>query len=127
MCHTIKYCNYNSSLVAIHLPSVEIFDMGIAIVNEIFTLTCNATVPDNLIGLANVKVVWLYNNNEAIRNNVTLTYNGDNSAILTFFPVNQDQEGLYTCIAIIVISGIPLQRNTSKDYTFSTLGKISCK
>ena len=116
--------NYISSLVAIPLPSVEIFDMGIAIVDEIFILTCNATVPDNLIELANVKIVWLYNNNEAIRNDVSLTYNGDNSATLTFFPVSQDQEGLYTCIAIINIPGIPLQRNTSKDYAFSTLGQI---
>ena len=101
--------------------------MGIAIVDEIFILTCNATVPDNLIGLAKVKIVWLYNNNETIRNDVTLTSNGDNSATMTFFPVSQDQEGLYTCIATINIPGIPLQRNTSKDYTFSTLGKISCK
>ena len=115
---------YISSLVAIPLPSVKIFDMGIAIVDEIFILTCNATVPDNLVELANVKIVWLYNNNEAIRNDVSLTYNGDNSATLTFFPVSQDQEGLYTCIATINIPGIPLQRNTSKDYAFSTLGQI---
>ena len=98
--------------------------MGIAIVDKIFTLTCNVTVPDNLIGLANVKIVWLYNNNETIRNDVTLTYNGDNSSTLTFYPVSQNQEGLYTCIVTICISSIPLQRNTSKDYIFSTLGKI---
>ena len=115
---------YISSLVAIPLPSVEIFDIGIGIVGKIFTLTCNVTVPDNLIGLANVKIVWLYNNNETIRNSVTLTYNRDNSATLTFYPVSQNQEGLYTCIVTISISSIPLQRNTSKDYIFSTLGKI---
>ena len=126
MCHTIKYCHLQLSLIAIPLPSVEIFDMGIPIMNEIFSLTCNATVPDKLVELANVKIVWLYNN-ETIRNDVTLTNNGDNSATLTFSPVNQDQEGLYTCIATISIPGIPLQRNTRKNYTFSTLGKISCK
>ena len=101
--------------------------MGIPIVNEIFTLTCNATVPDNLVGLAIVNVRWVYNSNESIRDNVTLIYNGDNSATLTFSLVNQTQEGLYTCIATISIPGIPLQRNTSRDYTFSTLGKISFK
>ena len=114
---------YISSLVAISSPSVIIYDIGIPIVNTTFNLTCNATEPDNLVGLAIIEVVWLYN--ETIRNNVTLIYNGDNSATLTFFPVSQDQEGLYTCIATISIPGIPLQRNTSKDYTFSTpLGKM---
>ena len=48
---------YISSLVAIPLPSVEIIDMGIPIVDKIFTLTCNATVPDNLVGLAIIKVL----------------------------------------------------------------------
>ena len=96
--------------------------MGIPIVGEIFTLTCNATVPNNVAGLANISVRWLYN--ETIRDNVTLIYNEDNSATLTFSPISQDQEGLYTCIATISIPGIPLQRNISRDYTFSTLGKI---
>ena len=98
--------------------------MGIPIVNEIFTLTCNATVPNNLVGLAIVNVRWVYNSNETTRDNVTLIHNGYNSATLTFFPISQDQEGLYTCIATISIPGIPLQRNTTRDYTFSTLGKI---
>ena len=106
------------------LPSVEIL---IPLADEIFTLTCNATTPNNLEGLGMIKVIWLYNGSETIRNNVTLTYNGDNSATLTFFPISQDQEGLYTCIATISIPGIPLQRNTIKDYTFSTLGKILYK
>ena len=106
------------------LPSVEIL---IPLADEIFTLTCNATAPNNLEGLAMIKVIWLYNGSETIRNNVRLAYNGDNSATLTFFPISQDQEGLYTCIATISIPGIPLQRNTIKDYTFSTLGKILYK
>ena len=114
--------NYIPSLVAVPLPSVEILDMGIPIVNEIFTLTCNATVPDNLVGLAIVNVRWVYN--ETLQDNVTLTYNGDSSASLKFSPVSQTQEGLYTCIATLSLPGIPLQRNTSRDYTFSTLGKI---
>ena len=114
--------NYISSLVAIPLPSVKIFDMGITIVDEIFILTCNATVPDNVVGLANVNVRWLYN--ETIRDNVTLIYNRDNSATLTFSPVSQDQEGLYTCIATLSIPGIPLKRNNSRDYIFNILGKI---
>ena len=96
--------------------------MGIPIVTETFTLTCNVTIPDNVVGLANVNVIWLYN--ETLRDNVTITYNGDNSVSLKFSPVSQDQEGLYTCIATISIPGIPLQRNISRDYTFSTLGKI---
>ena len=124
MCHAIKYCHLHLSLVAVPLPSVEILDMGIPIVNEIFTLTCNATVCDNLVGLAIINVRWVYNNNESIRDNATLIYNGYNSATLTFFPISQDQLGLYTCIATISIPGIPLQRNISRDYTFSTLGKI---
>ena len=115
---------YISSLVAVPLPSVEIFDMGIPIVTETFTLTCNVTVPDNLVELAKVNVIWLYNGNRALEDNVTLTNNGDNSATLTFFPVNQTQEGLYTCTATLSLPGIPLQRSTSKNYTFSTLGKI---
>ena len=110
------------SLVAIPLPSVEIIDMGIPIVDKIFTLTCNATVPDNVVGLAKINVIWLYN--ETLRDNITLTYNGEGSASLTFSPIKQTQEGLYTCIATLSIPGIPLQRNTSRDYTFSTLGKI---
>ena len=124
MCHAIKYCHLHLSLVAVPLPSVEILDMGIPIVNEIFTLTCNATVCDNLVGLAIINVRWVYNNNESIRDNATLIYNGYNSATLTFFPISQTQEGLYTCIATISIPGIPLQTNTTRDYTFSTLGKI---
>ena len=113
---------YILSLVAIPLPSVEIFDMGTPIVDGIFTLTCNATVPDNLVGLAIVKVKWVYN--ETLRDNVALIYKGDNSATLIFSPVSQTQEGLYTCIATITIPGIPLQRNTSRNYTFSRLGKV---
>ena len=96
--------------------------MGLPIVNETFTLTCNATVPDNLVGLGIFNVRWVYN--ETLRDNVTLIYKGDNSATLTFSLVSQTQKGLYTCIATISIPGIPLQRNTSRDYTFSTLGKI---
>ena len=96
--------------------------MGIPIITETFTLTCNATVPDNVVGLAKINVIWLYN--ETRRDNVTLTYNGDSSASLTFSPVSQTQEGLYTCIAILSIPGIPLQRNISRKYTFSTLSKI---
>ena len=98
--------------------------MGIPIVNRIFTLTCNATVPDNLVGLAIVNVRWVYNNNETIRDNVTLIYNGDNSATLTFSPVNQTQEGLYTCIVTLSMSGIRLQRNTNSNFIFSVLGRI---
>ena len=98
--------------------------MGIPIVTETFTLTCNATIPNNVVELAKINVIWLYNGNKALDNNVTLTYNGHNSATLTFSPVNQTQEGLYTCIATLSIPGIPLQRNTSRDYIFSTLGKI---
>ena len=71
--------------------------MGIAIVNETFTLSCNATVPDNLVGLGIVNVRWFYN--ETINDNVTLIYNEDNSATLTFSPVQQTHDGLYTCIA----------------------------
>ena len=98
--------------------------MGIPIVTETFTLTCNATVPDNVVGLAKINVMWLYNGNKTLKDNVTQTYNGDSSASLTFSPVSQTQEGLYTCIATLSIPGIPLQRITSRDYTFSTLGKI---
>ena len=89
---------------------------------ETFTLTCNATVPDNLVGLANVNVRWLYN--ETIRDNVTMISKGDDSATLTFSPVIQTQVGLYTCIATLSITGIPLQRNNSRDYIFNILGKI---
>ena len=113
---------YIPSHVAIPLPLVEILDLGIPIVTETFILTCNATVPDNVVGLTKINVIWLYN--EIVRDNITLTYNGDSSASLTFSPVRQTQEGLYTCIATLSIPGIPLQRNTSRDYTFSTLGKI---
>ena len=116
--------NYIPSLVAIPLPSVEILSMGLPIVTETFTLTCNATVSDNVVGLAKVNVIWLYNGNRALEDNVTLTYNGDTSAILTFSPVSQTQEGLYTCIATLSLPGIPLQRSTSRNYTLSTLGKI---
>ena len=94
--------------------------MGVPIITETFMLTCNATVPDNIVGLANVNVRWLYNET---RDNVTLINNGDNSATLTFSPVSQTQEGLYTCIATLSIPGIPLQRNISRDYIFSILGK----
>ena len=96
--------------------------MGIPIVGEIFTLTCNVTVSDYIVGLANINVRWLCN--ETIKDNVTMNYNGNNWATLTFSPVIQTQEGLYTCMATINIPGIPLQRNTSRDYTFSLLGKI---
>ena len=114
---------YTPSLVAIPLPSVEILSMGIAIVNETFTLSCNATVPDNLVGLGIVNVIWLYN--ETIRDNVTLTNYGYSSASLKFSPVSQTQDELYTCtcVAILSIPGIPLKTNFCRDYTFSTLGK----
>ena len=113
---------YISSFVAIPLPSVVILGMGIPIVNETFTLTCNATVSNNLVGLGIVNVRWLYN--EIFRDIVTMSYNGNSSVILEFSPVSQMQEGLYTCIATLSIPGVPLQRNTSRDYIFNIFGKI---
>ena len=61
-------------------PIVKILDMGIPIVTGTFTLTCNATVPDNVVEFSKINVIWLYNGNDALDNNVTLTYNGHNSA-----------------------------------------------
>ena len=111
--------------VAVPSPSVESVPLGLPIVDRTFTLTCNAVVPDNVIGLATISsVTWLYNGSETLGDNVTPTYNGSNSANLTFSPVSQTQEGLYTCVAILNIPSIPLQRNATVDYDFRTLGKI---
>ena len=112
-------------LVVVPLPSVEIVSTGLPIFGRTFTLTCNAAVPDNVVGLATiVSFTWLYNGNETLGDHVTQTYNGSNSASLAFSKVSQTQEGLYTCVAILSIPGIPLRRNATVDYVFRTLGKI---
>ena len=112
-------------LVAVPSPSVESVPLGLPIVGRTFTLTCNAVVPDDVIGLATISsITWLYNGNETLGDNVTQTYNGSNSISLTFSPVSQTQEGLYTCVAILSIPGISLQRNATVGYDLRTLGKI---
>ena len=109
-------------LVAVPSPSVESIPLGLPFVGRTFTLTCNAVVPDNVIGLATISnITWLYNGNETLGDNVIQTYNGSS---LTFSPVSQTQEGLYTCVAILSIPGIPLQRNATVNYNLRTLGKI---
>ena len=111
-------------LVAVPSPSVEIVPIGLPVIGRTFNLTCNAAVPDNVVGLATISVTWLYNGNETLGDNVTQTYNGSNSASLTFSNISQTQEGLYTCVAILSIPGIPLRRNATVNYDFRTLGKI---
>ena len=114
----------NFYISVIPSPSVEVVPTGIPIITETFTLTCNATVPDNVAGLAIVSVLWLYNGTETIGDNMTLIHNRESSATLKFSPVSLTQKGLYTCIATLSISGIPLQKNTVVDYDFHTLSKI---
>ena len=112
-------------LVVVPSPSVEIVPIGLPIFGRTFTLTCNAAVPDNVVGLATIiSLTWLYNGNETLGDNVTQTYNGSNSASLAFSKVSQTQEGLYTCAAILSIPGTPLKRNATVDYVFHTHSKI---
>ena len=65
------------------------------------------------MGIANVNVVWQFNN----------TTVGTN-ANLTFSPVNQSQEGTYTCTATLSIPDVTLQRMISQQYEFRTLSKF---
>ena len=112
-------------LVVVPLPSVETVPIGLPITGRTFNLICNAAVPDTVVGLATISsVMWKYNGNETLGDNVTQTYNGSNSASLKFSKVSQTQEGLYTCVAILSIPGTPLKRNATVDYVFRTLSKI---
>ena len=69
------------------------------------------------MGIANVNVVWQFNN-------TTVGTTGTQSANLTFSPVNQSQEGTYTCTATLSIPDVPLQRMISQQYEFRTLSKF---
>ena len=72
------------------------------------------------MGIANVNVVWQFNNTTV----GILQTTGTQSANLTFSPVNQSQEGSYTCTATLSIPDVPLQRMISQQYEFSKLSKF---
>ena len=72
------------------------------------------------MGIANVNVVWQFNNTTV---GISQT-NGIQSANLTFSPVSQSQEGTYTCTATLSIPDVPLQRMISQQYEFRTLSKF---
>ena len=72
------------------------------------------------MGIANVNVVWQFNNTIV---GITQT-TGTLSANLTFSPVSQSQEGTYTCTATLSIPDVPLQRMISQQYEFRTLSKF---
>ena len=72
------------------------------------------------MGIANVNVVWQFNNTTV---GITQT-TGTQSANLTFSPVSQFQEATYTCTATLSIPDVTLQRMISQQYEFRTLSKL---
>jgi len=103
---------------ALPVPIISITREGAPIIGEEFSIICNATLEDNLS--PNIDLVWIYN--DTLSNDFTITDNPDGSLTLTVNPVRESHEGLYTCMATVMIPDITQEIVRNETYDFQTLG-----
>ena len=94
--------------IAVPVPDATIQLTGVPVINNMFVLTCEVTIGDNDDLLGFLTISWLYNGSSALPSGATVTDVSNTSILLTFDPVSMDQEGVYTCIASLNITDIPM-------------------
>ena len=93
---------------------------GAPVIDESFSITCNATIEDNVS--PNINLTWIYN--DTLNNDIIITSNSDGSLTLNIDPVQKSYEGLYTCVATITIPDVPRQIVRNETFNFLILGQF---
>ena len=93
---------------------------GAPVIDESFSITCNATIEDNVS--PNINLTWIYN--DTLNNDIIITSNSDGSLTLNIDPVQKSYEGLYTCVAKITIPDVPWQIVRNETFNFLILGQF---
>ena len=109
--------------IAVPVPDATIQLIGVPVIMTMFILTCDVTIGDNDDLLGFLTISWLYNGSSALPNGATVTDVSSTSIVLTFDPVSVDQEGVYTCVASLNITDVPIVTSDEDKYIFGTLGK----
>ena len=97
---------------ALPVPEVAIHSTGNTTAGEVYTLSCTATVVENLVVAPNIQ--WEYSNGSAVDGGSTstlsdmVTSGNTTTHNLTFSPLRTSHGGEYTCRAIINIPPISI-------------------
>ena len=85
-----------------------------------FTLTCIVTIGDNDDLLDFLTISWLFNGSSTLPSDTTVSDVSSTSIMLTFDPVSVAQEGVYTCVASLNITNVPMVTSDKDSYIFAT-------
>ena len=102
-------CYLHAALLA---SEVTIHGTGNTIAGEMYTLSCTATVVENLVVVPFLQ--WEYSNRSVVNSgssftlSATITSGNTTTRNLTFNPLRTSHGGEYTCRAIINISSISI-------------------
>ena len=97
---------------ALPVPEVAIHSTGNTTAGEMYTLSCTATVVENLVVVPTIQ--WEYSNGSAVEGGSTSTLSAMVTSVnttthnLTFSPLRTSHGGEYTCRAIINIPSVSI-------------------
>ena len=103
---------HSLSIEALSVPEVAIHSTGNTTAGEMYTLSCTATVVENLVVVPTIQ--WEYSNRSAVEGGSTFTLSdmvtsgNTTTRNLTFSPLQTSHGGEYTCRAIINIPSISI-------------------
>ena len=103
------------SPLALPPPEVTITPDGSTTAGDVYTLTCNATVVENLA--VGPDIEWLYSNGTTVEGaNITVVMMTSNvfTCNLTFSPLRTSDGGQYICSTGINVSSISLVTNSNE-------------
>ena len=121
--YTIYYIIYCPT--AVPVPDATIQLTGAPVINNMFVLTCEVTIGDNDDLLDFLTISWLSNGSSVLPNGTTVSADVSTSIMLTFDPVSVDQERVYTCVASLNITDVPMVTSDEDKYIFVTLGNCN--
>ena len=113
---------------ALPVPEVAIHSTGNTTAGEMYTLSCTATVVENLVVVPNIQ--WEYSNGSAVDGSTfslsdMVTSGNTTTHNLTFSPLRTSHGGKYTCRAIINIPPISISGlNSSQPYEVMVQSKL---
>ena len=98
---------HSLTIEVLPVPEVAIHSTGNTTAGEGYTLSCTATVVENLVVVPTIQ--WEYSNGSAVEGGSTFTLSDMvTSGNLTFSPLRTSHGGEYTCRAIINIPSISI-------------------
>ena len=124
---------HSLTIEALPVPEVAIHSTGNTTAGEVYTLSCSATVVENLVVVPTIQ--WEYSNGSAVDGGSTFTLSAmvvsgnTTTRNLTFSPLRTSHGGEYTCRAIInipsiSITGLSNSQSTDVVVQSKTLGYI---